>query len=212
MGTRLLLVRHGHSRAEEDGIVGGHAGCRGLSARGRLQVQSLARRLDRGGVTALISAAYASVLPRAIETAEILTPTGGLVTDCGLCEIHEPTLDGRPRVPSNRRTVEDFSRPSSRGAESCAVFFERATSRLSQIAESHPDTTILVATHAGVIQAAMTILGGLSAGQGFQLAVDHASITELVYDPPRTSPFSWGLVRFNDAAHLDASSGLRPVR
>jgi len=162
-------------------------------------------------VTALVGAVYASVLPRAIETAEILTPTRGPVTDCALCEIHEPTRDGQPRVPSNLRTVEDFSRSSSPRAESYAAFFERAARRLSQIAESHPDTTVLVATHAGVIQAAMTIFGGLSAGQGFQLAIDHASITELVHDPPTTSPFSWGLVRFNDATHLDASLGPGPV-
>src|SRR5688572_9963246 len=30
-GTRIILIRHGESRAQELGILGGHEGCQGLS-------------------------------------------------------------------------------------------------------------------------------------------------------------------------------------
>ena len=42
--TRLLLVRHGESVAQEEGIVGGPMGCRGLSEIGRRQVGLLRDR------------------------------------------------------------------------------------------------------------------------------------------------------------------------
>ena len=41
--TRLVLVRHGESRAIVDEIVGGHEGCKGLTDEGRRQAQDYAR-------------------------------------------------------------------------------------------------------------------------------------------------------------------------
>lgn len=207
VATRLLLIRHGHSRAAEAGVVGGHGGCTGLSERGRSEVQALGRRLKASGLTRQITATYASVLPRAIESAEILAPvlrpTERLVTDCELCEIHEPALDGRQRPPRTAPLSDDFLTPPSPGAESYEAFFGRATARLTRIATEHPDTTVLVVTHAGVVRAAMSTFGASSPGHGFFLPVAHAGVTELLYDPPRTQPFPWGLIRFNDAAHFE---------
>ena len=71
-GTRIVMVRHGESLAQARRIVGGHQGCEGLSTTGRLQVEALRDRWkardELGGDVVL----YASVMPRAIETAEIL--------------------------------------------------------------------------------------------------------------------------------------------
>jgi len=125
-----------------------------------------------------------------------------LVTDCELCEIHEPALDGSRRAPRTA-LASDFLRPSSPGAESYETFFGRATTRLTQIVAEHPNTTVLVVTHAGVVRAAMTTFGDSSPGHGFFLPVAHASVTEFLYDPPRTQPFRWGLIRFNDSAHFE---------
>ena len=79
-----------------DSIVGGHEGCRGLSDRGRRQVEALRDRLVATGELRA-DALYASVLPRAIQTAEILAPAlGGLDVrqDCDLCEHHPGEGDG----------------------------------------------------------------------------------------------------------------------
>jgi broad specificity phosphatase PhoE len=48
--TSLVLIRHGHSQAQqEDRLAGHHERCLGLSDLGRLQVAALAARLATTG-------------------------------------------------------------------------------------------------------------------------------------------------------------------
>lgn len=70
-GTRIVLVRHGESRAQELGFLGGHDGCQGLSDRGRRQAVLLRDRLRSTGELADASVLYSSLMPRAVETAAI---------------------------------------------------------------------------------------------------------------------------------------------
>ena len=98
-GTRIVMVRHGESVAQERRIVGGHKGCEGLSPRGRLQVEALRDRWkardELGGDVIL----YASVMARAVETAQILAPVLGqpdVAEDCAFCEHHPGEGDGLP--------------------------------------------------------------------------------------------------------------------
>src|ERR1700737_4528107 len=97
--TRLVLIRHGESRATVDQVVGGHEGCRGLSELGVRQVQALAGRLAKSGELGTVDAVLTSVLPRAIETAELIAPAVGwapedVQRDCALCELHPGECDG----------------------------------------------------------------------------------------------------------------------
>ena len=57
-GTRIVLVRHGESRAQELGVVGGHGGCRGLSRGGAWQVEALRDRLEATDELGVMSALY----------------------------------------------------------------------------------------------------------------------------------------------------------
>ena len=111
-----MLIRHGESMAMVDSVVAGHEGCRGLSDRGRRQVEALRDRLAATGEVRA-DALVASVLPRAIETAEILAPAlGGLPVeqDCDVCEQHPGEGDGlrweefeakyRPEAGASTRT------------------------------------------------------------------------------------------------------------
>src|SRR5438552_4463181 len=96
-GTRIVLVRHGESMAQELQLVGGHAGCQGLTDRGRQQCELLRDRLLATGELADAAALYTSVMPRAIETAAIIAPAfGGLeaVEECDFCEQHPGEADG----------------------------------------------------------------------------------------------------------------------
>src|ERR1035438_5818597 len=72
--TRVVLVRHGEAVCNVSGVCGGPIGCEGLTDRGRGQVEALRDRLAETGELARVDALYASVLPRAIETAELLSP------------------------------------------------------------------------------------------------------------------------------------------
>ena len=105
--TRIVLVRHGEATCNVSGVCGGPIGCQGLTELGRRQVTSLRDRLVRTGELAGADALYASILPRAIETAELLAPAlvvdgadgaeakpPELVTECGLCELHPGEADG----------------------------------------------------------------------------------------------------------------------
>ena len=78
--TRLVLIRHGESRSTIDRVVGGHEGCGGLTDRGVLQAKALYERLDRTGELAGATTLLTSVLPRAIQTAEIIAPALGDLT------------------------------------------------------------------------------------------------------------------------------------
>ena len=90
-GTRLLMIRHGESRANADGVAGGPLGDGGLTELGRRQARALAERLAMSRELDAASAFYTSTLPRAIETGEIVArslPSSLVaVADESLCEI-----------------------------------------------------------------------------------------------------------------------------
>lgn len=210
--TRLVLVRHGESRATVDRIVAGHESCKGLTDRGRLQAEALRDRLARTGELAGTTRLVASLMERARETAEIIAPAlGGLEVDqrCGVCEIH-------PGPAAEGITWDDFEvsygdmlkrgpyHPWSPGGESWAEVNARVGAELTDLAEEHEGETIVVACHGGVVEASLITLGGLPLSRPFDMFIDNTSMTEwqrrLVGGQLR-----WKLVRLNDAAHtIDA--------
>ena len=72
--TRVVMIRHGEAVCNVSGVCGGRLGCEGLTPRGRRQVEELRDRLLATGELAGADVLYASVLPRAIETAELVAP------------------------------------------------------------------------------------------------------------------------------------------
>ncbi len=75
--TRLVLVRHGEAQTHVDQVIGGHRGCTGLSELGRRQAAALRDRLASTGELASATALWSSILPRAVETADIIAPAIG---------------------------------------------------------------------------------------------------------------------------------------
>lgn len=209
--TRLSLIRHGESEAQRLRVVGGIRGCTGLSADGVVQVQALADRLastaELGGANAL----YASVLPRAIQTAELIAPCLGhlpVMTDCGLCELHPGQGDGLSWADLEATyPVPDFvthpDLPFSPGGESWTTFLARARAALLALVGRHRGEQVVVATHGGVIDGSLLSFLGISgvpgraAGGGAALGATNASITEWEHQAGR-----WRLLRYNDTAHL----------
>lgn len=215
MATRFFLVRHGHSQAQLDGIVAGHGTCRGPSDRGRRQVETLRARLVETEEMHDATAIYTSVLARAVGTAELLAPVlpavGPVASDCDLCEIHEPGLDRQahqPRIDHWRRV--GFTTPASAGAESYETFTARVVARLDRLVADHDGETVVVVTHAGVIRAVVASLAQSPLGEGLLLRMRNTSITEVVHDPIDHAPFTWALLRYNDAAHLAAIEDVSP--
>lgn len=218
-GTRIVMVRHGESRAQELRIVGGHRGCQGLSDRGRAQVETLRDRWaasdELGGDVVL----YASVMPRAVETARILAPALGaadIVEDCDFCEHHPGEGDGLPWSQFDELYPHPGSgwSPDHRrdpGGETWNEMAIRVAAGLDRLVGRHPGCTVVVACHGGVIVQAMIrwlAIDPLGDGERAWFSPENASITEWrkAANPYGNRSGSWELVRFNDHAHLLAAS------
>jgi probable phosphoglycerate mutase len=213
--TCLVLIRHGEAVCNVTGVCGGRLGCTGLTDRGRAQVGRLHDRLLRTGELAGADALYASVLPRAIETAELVAPALALgedgshkppvlVTECGLCELHPGEADGLTWDAFTARfgTLDwdvDPGQPIAPGGESWTEFVNRVSEMLERLAIRHPGELVVVACHAGVIEASLlakTPVAGGHAGARLQLRTQHASMTTWEVAGGR-----WKLLGYNDAAH-----------
>ncbi|HEX4867267.1 MAG TPA: histidine phosphatase family protein, partial [Acidimicrobiales bacterium] len=76
--------------------MGGQTGCTGLTDLGRRQAEALRDHLATSG-RIRADRLLVSVIPRAVETAQIIAPALGLEIaghECDLCEVHTGTADG----------------------------------------------------------------------------------------------------------------------
>jgi len=215
--SRIVLVRHGEAECNLNRVVGGRKGCTGLTDLGRRQVSVLADRLYETGELREATALYASVLPRAIETAERLRPVvgsgpsalGPVREECGLCELHPGDCDGMVwedvvdtfGVPD---WDTDPTTPIAPGGESWSDFVVRASDAVKGIVEQHPGELVVAAVHAGVIEATMIRFLGVSPDvyrRGW-VRIVHASLTEWEWVPQEDR---WVLLRFNDSCGVPRS-------
>jgi probable phosphoglycerate mutase len=208
--TRLVIIRHGESLATVNQVIGGHAGCTGLSGHGREQAEVLRDRLLRTGELNDASVMLTSVLPRAVETAEIIAPAiggGALRIDhnCDLCELHPGESDGLDWVEFESRYGPpdwraDPHRPLSPGGESWASFMGRVGATLDRLATVHAGRTVVIVSHGGIVQGSMVSFLRLpDYGLTVELWVENTSLTEWRRNRPDTP---WQLVRFADSAHI----------
>ncbi len=209
--TRLVFIRHGEARAAVEGVIAGHRGCRGLSPLGAKQAEALHGRL---AATRELTAdvLIASVLPRAIQTAEIIAPALGaenIEQDCDVCELHPGECDGLTYEEYDTRYRFDMlaepERPMSPGGESIVGFRQRVRSRVRQLAETHAGKTVVLVCHGGVINAAMYgLMAAADAEPRRSVRLDpvNTSITEWTRPVSEHSEDRWLLVRYNDFAHL----------
>jgi broad specificity phosphatase PhoE len=208
--TRLMLVRHGEASCNVNGIVGGPSGCTGLTRRGVREAEALRDRLVTTGELAGVTAVYASVLPRALETAAIVAPGLGslvAVADCDLCELHPGEADGLSWAEFSDR----YGGPNwdvdpdvvlAPGAESWSGFVRRVSTALTATAQRHGGELVVIFCHGGVVEASLESLLPVAAGRRrLKLRTAHTSLTEW-----ELGPDGWCLLRYNDAAHLASLS------
>ena len=211
MTTRLLLVRHGDSHHKADGILTGPSTCRGLTDLGRRQAGALRDRLARDSGFTPPGHVYSSVLPRAIETAQILAEAFGHAAvrqDCGLCTWHTPPdLEGMTWTAyraEHGRSDGGVFRPFEQGNETWAELVARTGQALSSIVQRHRNETTVVVAHTETVNASLVVFGHLPLLLPFAVAVAHTSVTEWATDEDPTAwpPAQWTLCRLNDTAHL----------
>lgn len=205
--SRLVIIRHGESRAQAARRFVGHATCTGLSDAGREQAEAVRDRLARTGELGAVDAVYTSILARSIETAAIIAPAIGDLSpsaECDWCEIHPGSAEGLTfdELAERFPPVGDIDDPYRRRApdgETWAEYYVRVGARLRRIPHEHPGETVVVVGHGGTVGASFVALGHLDMrrGFGFTHEATNTSITEW-----RWTNRDWHLVRFNDSAHL----------
>lgn len=208
--TRIVLVRHGESRANIDRVIRGFRTCNGLSEVGAAQVARLRDRwLAHRPFTPdlLVSSEFA----RARETAEVLVPAlDGLpvVEDPGFGE-HDPGPDcdglsyeeyreryGTGDEAWNNGNPFDTTFP---GGETIAAFHFRVGTALQQLIAEHAGRTVVIACHGGVVGIVLRIALKAPPIGLFQTYTSHASITDVELGAAN----QWRLHRYNDTAHLE---------
>ncbi|MFI0898193.1 histidine phosphatase family protein [Streptomyces sp. NPDC020983] len=201
--TRLVLIRHAESRANVEGVLGGHRGCTGLTARGREQATALRDSLLATGELADAEMLLASLLPRAVETAQLIAPAVGngtlpVLQRCDLCDVHWGQADGSPAagLPEVRSAYTTVAP----GAESWLGFSLRSRRALRSIARAHRGRATVVVTHGGVIRESLKLFGGDAAGQGTEPEIRYASVTSWT---SREGTAPWRLERLNDLLHRE---------
>ncbi len=204
--TRIVLIRHGESNVTVDRVVGGPRSCTGLSPLGVRQTERLRERLADSGELSHATALYTSEYPRAIETAEIISPSLDLPVerDARFGE-HDPgpACDGL----SFSEFVTKFGMPDWDGdphgvtfpeGETLAAFHYRVGAALSEMVATNPGGVLVIVCHGGVVDVAFRFFLRLPQTGGFELHTVNTSLTEFV----QTKPGRWRLARYNDSAHL----------
>lgn len=201
----ILLVRHGESApAREDQpfpLVDGH-GDPPLAPAGREQAERVGERLAASGED--IAAVYVTTLRRTRETAAPLLRRLGMEArvEPDLREVHLGDWEGglfRKKIaegdPVALRMHTEQRWDVIPGAEPADAFAERVRAGITRVAEAHPDQTVVVVSHGGVIG---QILAMATGARGFAFTgSDNGAVSHVVVTGDQ-----WTVRRYNDTGHL----------
>jgi broad specificity phosphatase PhoE len=205
-GTRLLLIRHGESGANALGLAGGPLGDGGLTDLGKAQAHALKDRLLMSKELSAAGAFYSSTLPRAIETAQIISSalpeTLQHIQQENLCELSVGEGDGLTWAQFTEKygAVDWDNDPHALcapGGESLMSFYNRAKSAIEELVERHPGELVVVVCHGGFIEQALKICYGKDGSERLRPRTENCSMTEIEFRD------GWKrLLRYNDLAPL----------
>lgn len=208
--TQLYLIRHGEAVVNVEPIIGGMKGDTGLTPRGVKQAEALRDHLaETGKITPDII--IGSTLPRARQTAEIVSPAFGdmpIEWDDDVQELRVGEADGLSHEETwSRYGTPDFEfdpfRPIAPGGEHWGLFMLRVSSTIHRLIRDHRGKRIVVFTHGGFIDGSFA----------YFLNINTRTPTRLEFYPHNTSityweetsyrdQQTWRLVSYNDVAHL----------
>ena len=209
--TRILLIRHGESRANREDVFSGHYDVE-LEEKGKTQAIQTAKYLAR---TYQIDKVYASDLKRAYATGNTVAELLGLevIPNPALREIdggkwEEVKFADLPKLyPEDYQTwMEDIGRVRCTGGESIEELANRVYKAVLEIAKENDGKTVVVATHASPIRALQSVIqtGGIEKMQQIPW-VSNASVSELEYKAGK-----WKYIKIGYDAHLEGICSVLP--
>lgn len=211
--TKLILIRHGQSLANERNLFAGHSDF-DLSELGHTQAALAAEYLAK---YEHIDAIYASDLLRAYHTATPIAKRLGLpvIKDTGLREIFGGRWESMcfPDIAETypeefRVWREDYSRACPVEGEATAQVYERIVPHICEIAKKHDGQTVICATHATVVRAFDSYARGYTKYETGKISFPHnASINIYSYEEGHVS-----ILQTNITEHLgDMITSLPPI-
>jgi probable phosphoglycerate mutase len=181
----LLLVRHGQSEWNAEGLMQGQTPHVPLTELGHQQAAQAAAELaalvrDGAGPGALLS----SDLLRAVQTAEHCAAAVGLPvrTTTALREQGYGVLQGRPS--RELWNVVDWTDPhwSAEGGESLAELHGRVAGLFEQLRAHPPADVVALVTHGDTIRAAQAVAAGIGPDAMPAVTPHNGSVTRLELD------------------------------
>jgi len=173
-----------------------------LSDRGRVQASAVAARLATEDFTTI----YTSDLGRAAATAEVVAAASGIPAnpDKRLRERHAGILQGVLEQEAGARypaLFEDLTNPDPDlaipGGESARQVQQRIAPLLDEILQRHPNQTVALVTHGGVIRTLLWYLLDTAFSSARRAKVDNTSLSTFLREAG-----CWTLATWNDTAHL----------
>ncbi|WP_194835953.1 histidine phosphatase family protein [Nocardia sp. XZ_19_369] len=210
----LLIARHGEAHCNRDGVVGGPAGCRGLTEHGRYQIELLAQRLGCRQFDHPVHALYTTPLRRTRESAAIIGMHLNLTPEVipQLAEQDHGSADGRPWQDVVREYGDIPAlapdRPLTPDGETWRQYLHRSSHALRQILAQHDGDRVLILGHGETVDTAFHTFFDLPANTRSTAAIAtfHASLTIWKQQPLSwTTPdagLRWTLPSQNDIHHL----------
>ena len=208
---KLIAIRHGETewnlQQREMGQLDSP-----LTERGRRQAEAIADRLRRYSFTVL----YSSDLGRAVKTAQIISTVTGAIPkfDVALRERHMGIFQGLTEAEMEQRFPTEYSDYRRIGnmyqipqGESGQQRLERSVCAFESFTHRHPDETIVVVTHGGLLRGFFEHVMGMSPGNGWRFKRQNAS-----YNAFECVGGKWSLETWNDTSHLDEGISLDDQR
>lgn len=178
----IVLIRHGESEANRQGIVQGHFDSP-LSPAGMEQAQALAAALAHERFEAL----YSSDLLRARQTGEVIAQSLGLdlCLDPMIREIDIGLFSGRSWADIAREHPEDYRRFKETGrwsvvpgAESDEAQHERVSAFVAKVRAAHAGRVAVVA-HGAILRRTIHVLLNLPFPSGIFFELHNSSYSEI---------------------------------
>ena len=200
---KLILIRHGETVWNRQGIIQGSGSDTELSEVGNLQAEKVGLALREMPLSAI----YSSPLKRAMDTAGAVARYHDLeiIPDAGLAEIYVGEMEGMPLEKLGQNFSQFLVDWQSRGeavnfsgGENLGQFKDRVWAAVEKIVAVNPTGTVAIVSHYFVTTAIVCQALGLPISHLVRIRIQPSSITILEFDqgqPPR-------LLLLSDICHL----------
>lgn len=197
--TTVLFIRHGHTKANADGVLAGWSPGVTLDDKGREQASALGLRLAGAPLAGVVT----SPLERTVETADLMLAAAALdvprhvderLGECHYGDWTGATLKSLAKDPMWQVVQSHPSAAVFPDGESMATMQHRAVTAVREWnARLGDDAVYAVVSHGDVIKACLADALGMHLDQFQRIMVDPCSVSVVSYSPLR--PF---IVRTND--------------